>query len=310
MRQALKLQEAHFGLVYPEVASTLNVLGLVCGVLGRPDEAEFLHRRALGIARRTLGPGHPTVAASLRHLSKLYESQGKPDRLAKVASGRLPTSASPDIDAAGEAPAMAEDDRAAATRSLLDRFRASLRAHPSRFRQAAVLVVGTGVLLVSMLWFWVGRGGEEGDEVVAGSAVSAAAPEDEPVPTIDDADSGLDAEAVPGATDEPAPTPEPPVAPTGNASAVVTTGEVCSQLATRGDDGARLPEWRCDPVGTGAPTGLLFFYTRVRSRAGTTIEHRWYRDGGLDQTGGTRDCRQRRSGVSDVQRPDRVTTRR
>ena len=59
LRLALKLQEAHLGPVHSDVANTLNDLGVVCDILGRPDEAEFLYRRALGIARRTLAAGSP-----------------------------------------------------------------------------------------------------------------------------------------------------------------------------------------------------------------------------------------------------------
>ena len=89
LRLALRLQEEQFGLVHPEVVGTLDSLGVVCGLLGRPDEAEYLHRRALGIAKKTLGADHPSVAASLRNLSNLYAAQGKPGRLQVVAGGRL-----------------------------------------------------------------------------------------------------------------------------------------------------------------------------------------------------------------------------
>ena len=54
LRRALRLQEAQLGPVHPDVTKTLNELGAVCHTLGRFDEAEFLYRRALGIARRTV----------------------------------------------------------------------------------------------------------------------------------------------------------------------------------------------------------------------------------------------------------------
>ena len=76
LRRARRLQEAHLGLVHPDVANTLNNLGVVCDILGRPDEAEFLYRRALGIARKTLADDHPYIATSLQNLSNLYRAQG------------------------------------------------------------------------------------------------------------------------------------------------------------------------------------------------------------------------------------------
>ena len=84
LRRLLRLQEADLGLSHPDVANTHNDLGVVCDRLGRPEEAEFLYRRALGIARRTLPPDHTSVAASLENLSKLYRAQGKTEKLAKL----------------------------------------------------------------------------------------------------------------------------------------------------------------------------------------------------------------------------------
>ena len=292
LRQALKLQEAHFGLDHPEVANTLNLLGLVCGVLGRPDESEFLHRRALGIARRTVGSEHPTVTASLQHLSKLYSSQGKPEKLARVSAGRLTTSSRSDIDGKSET-GETSDTRsraggtsypAAAFASLWKVARESLRAEPPRFLQAAIFVVVVGVLLASVLWFWLGSG-KESDKVAGGSALNASVGEVELAPRADDVDEVGDTtgDLASQLSEEPTPFFDPPAALTGEESVVVSSAEVCSQLVTRGEDGSRLLEWQCDPVNTGARTGQLFFYTRVRSRGGTNIEHRWYRDGSLDQ---------------------------
>lgn len=98
LRRALRLQEASVGLVHPDVANTLNDLGVVCDHLGRPDEAEFLYRRALGIARRTLEPDHPYITTSLENLSNLYEAQGRPEKLAKARDGGSSGSGLPEID--------------------------------------------------------------------------------------------------------------------------------------------------------------------------------------------------------------------
>ena len=112
LRRALKLQEARLGPVHHEVANTLNDLGVVCDILGRSDEAEFLYRRALGIARKTLPAEHPYIETSLQNLSNLYRAQGKPEKLAKVADGRAPRSGLPRIDDADEAGRELDEDEA------------------------------------------------------------------------------------------------------------------------------------------------------------------------------------------------------
>ena len=35
-------------------------------------------------------------------------------------------------------------------------------------------------------------------------------------------------------------------------------------------------EWRCTPASREIDPGQLFFYTRVKSPANLTVEHRWY----------------------------------
>jgi len=66
-------------------------------------------------------------------------------------------------------------------------------------------------------------------------------------------------------------------------SSVVADAEICSQLDTRAADGTPLIEWLCQPVGDDATPGRFFFYTRVRARTSTTVEHRWLRDGVLER---------------------------
>ncbi len=109
LRRALWLQEAHFGHVHPEVANTLNNLGVVCDTLGRPNEAEFLYRRALGLARTTLPAGHPYIETSLENLKALYRTQGRPEKLALVSDSEtsrsgLPIHGAGDVDIDIDAP--------------------------------------------------------------------------------------------------------------------------------------------------------------------------------------------------------------
>jgi Flp pilus assembly protein TadD len=46
--------------------------------LGRPTEAEPLHRRALALRERVLGPDHPDVAQSISNLAVVLAALGRP----------------------------------------------------------------------------------------------------------------------------------------------------------------------------------------------------------------------------------------
>jgi Flp pilus assembly protein TadD len=54
-RQALAIQEQLQGPEHPAVAETLNDLGTLFDMWGRPAEAESTHRRALAINEQSLG---------------------------------------------------------------------------------------------------------------------------------------------------------------------------------------------------------------------------------------------------------------
>ncbi|HEY7188202.1 MAG TPA: tetratricopeptide repeat protein, partial [Vicinamibacterales bacterium] len=54
LREAARLQEASLGPRHPDLANTLNNLGIVCEMTDKPDEAEQYFRRAVSIARTSL----------------------------------------------------------------------------------------------------------------------------------------------------------------------------------------------------------------------------------------------------------------
>ena len=64
LREAARLQEASLGPLHPDLANTLNNLGVVCEVAEKPAEAERYFRRAYDIATASLEPDHPFVATS------------------------------------------------------------------------------------------------------------------------------------------------------------------------------------------------------------------------------------------------------
>ena len=77
LREAARLQEAELGPRHPDLANTLNNLGIVCEMTGKPDEAEQYFRRAVSIARTSLPADHPFVATSQKNLRDFCEARGK-----------------------------------------------------------------------------------------------------------------------------------------------------------------------------------------------------------------------------------------
>jgi hypothetical protein len=79
LREAARLQEASLGPLHPDVANTLNNLGVVCEITGKPADAEQFFRRAFDIATAALDPDHPFVATSRKNLRDFCEARGLQD---------------------------------------------------------------------------------------------------------------------------------------------------------------------------------------------------------------------------------------
>ena len=78
LREAARHQETELGPLSPELANTLNNLGVVSEIRNNPDEAERCYRRAYAIAAGALEPEHPFVATSRKNLTDLCAALGKP----------------------------------------------------------------------------------------------------------------------------------------------------------------------------------------------------------------------------------------
>ena len=76
LREAARLQEASLGPLHPDLANTLNNLGVVCEVAEKPAEAERYFRRAYDIAMASLDPDHPFVATSRKNLEDFCAASG------------------------------------------------------------------------------------------------------------------------------------------------------------------------------------------------------------------------------------------
>jgi hypothetical protein len=305
LREAVLLQETSLGPLHPDVANTLNNLGVVCERLEKPVEAEEYFRRACAIAAAVFEPDHPFVITSRKNLEDFCAARGRtvdPPRPAPLPEDRVPP------------PAMTRD-RAPEPRPPIRPPSASSGKSGHRPAAALMMVALVVAVIATVLWFRSGDAGEPAvDSAPAVPASSAPASPANPPPTTASAPSGPAASAAarPDADRERAPAAppaarvssppaargsvapaSPPAAtspsPTGTASAptaasasrtaLVTAAELCSDLLTKGEGTSRA--WRCVPPSSPIGTGPLVFYTRVQSPAAMTVEHRWYRDGRL-----------------------------
>src|SRR5688572_6157644 len=81
LRQAAALQEQTLGAQHPDLANTLNNLGVVCEMTDNPIDAEHYFRRAHAIAIAALSPDHPFVATSRKNLHDFCAARGRPQEL-------------------------------------------------------------------------------------------------------------------------------------------------------------------------------------------------------------------------------------
>jgi len=81
LREAAALQEQTLGPQHPDLANTLNNLGIVCEMADNPIDAEHYFRRAYAIASATLATDHPFVATSRKNLHDFCTARGRPTEL-------------------------------------------------------------------------------------------------------------------------------------------------------------------------------------------------------------------------------------
>ncbi|ENO90693.1 tetratricopeptide repeat protein [Thauera linaloolentis] len=117
-RAALALAEAGNAAALPHLANSLNLLALVRGAQGAPDEARLLLERALAVSEQALG-AHPNTASLAHNLGSLLEAEGRLEAAAgHYARGLAILDGQPD----------AQRDQAGQTRLLqaLERIHAAL----------------------------------------------------------------------------------------------------------------------------------------------------------------------------------------
>ncbi len=290
LRDAASQQEATLGPFHPDLVNTLNNLAVVYETIDQPADAERCYRRAYSIAMTSLAPDHPFVATSEKNFRDFCDARGIPFE---------PPTPVPGVESAPVVPeAKAEKvvEKAEETRaeplplpdaSLYAAAPTTTDTTPSRSRPFGVLAV-LGLVAIVAAGVWLGRSGSTEPASVESPQSPDASPSPEtpaPAPARDVVLSPPVAppapEVKPAAKPEVKPAPRPaseskrPVEPprvqpaaAASASATVEDAGLCTELSTR--------EWRCTPASREIDPGQLFFYTRVKSPANLTVEHRWY----------------------------------
>jgi tetratricopeptide (TPR) repeat protein len=71
------IAEDTLGAEHPDVAASLDHLGVLYTAHGKFKAAESHHKRAIAIRRKALGPGHLLVAQSLENYADLLAQTGR-----------------------------------------------------------------------------------------------------------------------------------------------------------------------------------------------------------------------------------------
>jgi hypothetical protein len=262
LREAAALQEQALGPRHPDLANTLNNLGVVCEMADNPIDAEHYFRRAHTIATATLAPDHPFVVTSRKNLHDFCAARGR--------SAELRPSP-PAVAAWLEAPAA----RDAPPRESLPPAKKPDAPPIPRNRSLRPLAVGvaSGFALLIVILMMAGYRSGGAEETKPSPAVVSAPAGEAPAPRP----TSSPAEAI--ARPQPAAEPVQPTRsdvdaggarPAMPAKAAPTPAVVRAQLCTA------LRAWRCEAAESHVPPGTMFFYTQVKSATATTIEHRWY----------------------------------
>ena len=302
LRDAAGLQEASLGPDHPELANTLNNLGVVYEVTEKPEEAERCFRRASTIAAAVLAPDHPFVATSRKNLEDFCAARGIPvDPPAPAKSAEPKPIERPAIEPtpAGVAPPpivaptpvvvpppvvaaapvfpqppvekKALEKKTPATPTVAERPTRSLVV-PGLVAAALIVAV-----VIGRMWFGSSEAPPAASENVASAPAASpvVTPQASP-PTTPSVSNRKEAPAV-----KPPPTKSARAAdaPAVKGAPSVISVQLCANLGTGGAG-----EWRCEAARSPVAPGRLYFYTRLKSERETKVQHRWYQGERLRQS--------------------------
>ncbi|HVG70999.1 MAG TPA: DUF2914 domain-containing protein [Vicinamibacterales bacterium] len=266
LREAAARQEQTLGPEHPDLANTLNNLGVVCEMADNPIDAEHYFRRAYTIATETLAPDHPFVVTSRKNLHDFCAARGRPMVLRP---------SPPEVAAWLEAPAhgAAPPHESSPSAKKQDVTPIPRKRSLRPFALGALGGVALLIVILTMTWPW-GSGAQETKSPPA-TAIAPAGETSAPRTTPPQAEPIA----------RPTAKPEPPrsKADEVNASPTTPTRSAAMPTVVTAQVCTALQAWRCEAADSQVPPGLMFFYTQIKSATATTIEHRWYQGDRLRQ---------------------------
>jgi hypothetical protein len=267
LREAAAIQERRLGSAHPDLASTLNNLALVCERTNKFDDAERGYRRAHAIAVASLRPGHPFVTTSLKNLVDFCAAH-------EIPFWKPPAAASDDETSspAPEAEAPPEPVLPVSTPG-------------TTWAPRTIAVATLGLAVVVAVAFAVQRRAitDTSDPLPQGQNKSSAINDAPPTSVTTPPPKGQQQPAVTlerpaGTTPAPVERPKAPETSIASASVSVLNARLCSALEKSGS-----PDWQCTPMNGNPQPATYILYTRLLTDAETTVEHRWYRGGRVQQ---------------------------
>jgi Protein of unknown function (DUF2914)/Tetratricopeptide repeat len=318
LREAARLQEASLGPRHPDLANTLNNLGIVCEITGKPDDAEQYFRRSVSIARTSLAADHPFVATSQKNLRDFCEARGKAveppapepevepapvvQPPAPEATATVDPEPAPAADPASPEPAFAADPASPEPAFATDSVSPETAPATEPAKQSALDPDLEDPEVTSKKFFYRVALGALGPIAMLMVVLAAGLPRlGAPELAVPSREAAID----PPRTITPPPiTPPPEPSPVDARPALEEPTTTAATKSSRAADEAitsditaeparprlvraslcgELDDFSCDPADRPVPTGPLFFYTQVKSPTATTIQHRWYQDNHLRQ---------------------------
>ncbi len=274
LQDVARIQEAELGPLHPELANTINNLGVVAEMEGRFHDAETHYRRAVAITSASLPPDDPVVASSRKNLEDFCREHGLP------------------FDSALVVPSIPQQpsDEVANTRALSDakppadvRMADTDVAPPAGAKSRSLALVAIALVVVVAVVILFARSRSSRESPAPPQAGEPAAP-----PAV---------EPVPPRPTAPAPAPiERPQPPSGASRDTRSGAEVSPSTPAASAGGITLVtaqlcrtfsvgnNWQCDPAGESVAPGPIVLYTRVKSAGDAVVIHRWYRGDTLRKT--------------------------
>ena len=260
-REAAALQEQTLGPDHPDLANTLNNLGVVCEMADNPIDAEHYFRRAYTIATATLAPDHPFVATSSKNLHDFCAARGRPAELPPS-----PPAIAPWLDAPVRRAVPPRESSPSPKTQDVTPFPQNRSLRPLAIGALSGVALLIVILIMTRSW---SNGAEKtksppATAIAPAPEVSAPSPPRPPAESIAGAPPTAKAQRTRSRADA---VSVRPTTPTRSAAVpTVVTAQLCTALRV----------WRCQAAGSQVPPGPMFFYTQLKSATATTIEHRWY----------------------------------